>query len=175
MPTENAEDLTHFTITFEDESTKIIKPVSWKTLDDLEILQSVILESVGECDGHLGTLLKPSNRKFWDAAEKMANLIPIVGETDRGFDPRQIEDSDLLCKLFVTADPRFSKVSGGLVPGEGGLLTPGIIARMNGLNFRQLLLTAIETVQNQEQQTKTKKRSKTSSTKSKAQETQEPT
>lgn len=174
MPTENTDALTHFTITFEDGSTKTIKAAPWKALDDIEILQTTILESIGESDGHLGTVLKPSNRKFWDAAEKIAKLTPIVGEEEKGFDPRSIEDPDILCKLFITAKPNYSKTTGGLIPEEGGLLVPSVIARMNGLNFRQLLLTAMTRTQEQPQPQK-KKPSKTSSTKSKVQETQEPT
>jgi hypothetical protein len=133
-----------FVVTFEDGSRDIVKPVSWKNLDDVEALQTEVLKiAVGEFDGHLGSAFKVSNTAFWDLICTLGNLMPLVGKTEVGFDPRKIDDILHLTEIFITAEPILSETTGSLVPSSGNTLTPSLISRINSLNFQKLLKEAL--------------------------------
>jgi hypothetical protein len=132
-----------FEIHYDDGTVDVGKPSSWKNLEDIEILQSQILKLFVEEDTAMGSLVKPSNKQFWDCVKKMAALVPIVGKEEIGFDPDRIDSMDELCRIFITTqepDPDTSM----RFPSKGTALPPSEIARVNCLNFQRLLREGVE-------------------------------
>lgn len=128
-----------FTVQYEDDTKDIIKPVSWRSLDDVQILQYEILEACRKSDGSIGDLLNPKNTDFWDPATKLAALMPTVGSSSQGIKIDKIEDCELLIDIFVTTTKTRDPETGFISPGESVLL-PSLISRINGVNFLRLLL-----------------------------------
>jgi len=129
-----------FKVEYSDpEETVIVKPSSWKVLEDIEYLQKEIIYLLAEVDGAFGDLLRPSNTEFWGHVRKMAALLPIVGQEKPGLDVDRIEDAEDIIRIFITTskqrDPQF-----GSVFVEGGTpLLPGEVSRINSLNFTKIL------------------------------------
>lgn len=128
-----------FVIEYEDGSKDIVKPVSWKYLDDVQILQYQILEVSAQCGGSPGDLFNPTNKDFWEPAKKMASLMPIVGKEEKGFDIDKIEDCETLIDIFITTTKERDPETGFIIPGNEGVLLPSLISRINGINFLRLL------------------------------------
>lgn len=147
-----------FKVTYEDQTTDIIKPCSWKQLEDVEILCFEILQEAYRVNFSLGSLFKPSNKNFWENAKKLAALLPVVGKQEKGFDPERIDSMDELCRIFVSASEHRHELTGS-VWGKDDTLKPSEICRIHQINFFELLLKC----QDQKTQTKTTKSVKRSS------------
>lgn len=154
----------NFLITYEDGTTDIVKPVSWKYLDEVEALQLEILKVAYDVTFSLSNLFRPSNTRFWDNARKLAGILPIVGKEEKGFDPERIDSMDELCRIFVSTS-RYRKAETGSVWNNSELLEPSEICRIHHLNFINLLLTAEKSLQEQKEEPKTKRTSSKSVTK----------
>lgn len=139
-----------FLVNYEDGTSDIIKPVSWKFLDEVEALQLEILKAAYEVNFSLSNLFRPKNVKFWDNAKKLANLLPVVGQDEKGFDPERIDSMDELCRIFVSTS-EYRKPETGSVWNSGELLEPSEICRIHHLNFIDLLLTVEKQIQAQSQ------------------------
>lgn len=144
-----------FIVNYEDGTSDIIKPVSWKYLDDVESLQLEVLKAAYDANFSLSALFRPSNIKFWDNAKKLASILPVVGKDEKGFDPEKIDSMDELCRIFVSTS-EYRKVETGSVWNNNELLPPSEICRIHHLNFINLLLKAEESIQAKETKTETK-------------------
>lgn len=143
-----------FLVNYEDGTSDIIKPVSWRYLDEVEALQLEILKAAYDVTFSLSNLFRPSNVKFWDNAKKLASILPVIGKDEKGFDPERIDSMDELCRIFVSTST-YRKAETGSVWNNDQLLDPSEICRIHHLNFINLLLTAEKQLQtNQEEQTK---------------------
>lgn len=150
-----------FLVNYDDGTSDIIKPVSWKYLDEVEALQLEILKAAYDVTFSLSNLFRPSNVKFWDNAKKLASILPVIGKDDKGFDPERIESMDELCRIFVSTS-EYRKPETGSVWNNDQLLDPSEICRIHHLNFINLLLTAEKQIQApQEEQTKPQTQTKT--------------
>lgn len=138
--TEGLNPLRTFTVTLEDGKQILIKPVSWKHLEDLELLQLEIVKAAYDAKFSLATLFKASNRQFWDNAIKLASLLPVVGQKEPGFDAEKIDDLDELCRVFVSASVSRQLETGSVIPDGDNVLAPSEIARTANINFLQLLI-----------------------------------
>lgn len=140
-----------FIVTYEDESRELVKPVSWKNLQDVQILQYNILENTAMNSGSPGDLLNPENKTFWDSARKLAALMPIVGDEEKRLDIDRIDDIDQLIRIFVTNTDYRDPETGFINPGPNETtLKPSEISRINGINFFRLLVKIQKKLQNQE-------------------------
>lgn len=128
-----------FSIIYVDGSRVTVKPVSWKALNDVQILQYEILTASANSGGSPGELLNPENKDFWEPARKLAALMPVVGQPEPGIDVDLIEDVDQLIKIFVTTSEARDPENGFIMPGEEGYLLPSLISKVNGINFLKLL------------------------------------
>lgn len=128
-----------FIVYYEDGSRDTVKPVSWKALNDIQILQYEILTASAEAGGSPGELLNPENKDFWEPASKLAQLMPIVGKDKPGIDVDKIEDIDQIIRIFVTTSEARDPETGFIMPGEEGYLLPSYISKVNGINFLKLL------------------------------------
>ena len=139
-----------FIVNYEDGTSDIIKPVSWKYLDEVESLQLEILKAAYDVTFSLSSLFRPSNVKFWDNAKKLASILPVIGKDEKGFDPEKIDSMDELCRIFVSTS-EYRKPETGSVWNNDQLLDPSEICRIHHLNFINLLLTAEKQIQTQEE------------------------
>ena len=142
-----------FIVNYEDGTSDIIKPVSWKYLDEVESLQLEILKAAYDVTFSLSSLFRPSNVKFWDNAKKLASILPVIGKDEKGFDPEKIDSMDELCRIFVSTS-EYRKPETGSVWNNDQLLDPSEICRIHHLNFINLLLTAEKQIQTQEETVK---------------------
>ena len=130
-----------FVVTYNDNSRVVVKPVSWKKLDDIQILQYQILEATAACGGSPGDLLNPSNTDFWEPARTLASLLPVVGKEELGIDLDKIDDCEELIEIFVTTTKYRDPESGFITPSLDAVnLEPSRISRINGVNFIRLLV-----------------------------------
>lgn len=136
-----------FVVTYEDGSKDIVKPVSWKNLDDVQILQYNILEASANCGGSPGDLFKRSHTEFWEPARKLAALMPVVGKEEKGINVDKIEDCEQLIDIFITATKDRDEATGYIIPGPEGVLKPSAISRINGINFLKLLMQMQQAIQ----------------------------
>lgn len=128
-----------FKVKYSDGEEIIVKPSSWKSLEDIEILQRDIVKQLAENDGAFGEMLKVSNKRFWGNAEKIAAMLPVVGQTKKGIDLEKIDSIDDIVRIFITASSNRHPETGGIYIEPGGTLAPGDVCRINGLNFTKLL------------------------------------
>lgn len=135
-----------FKVFYNDGSEVIVKPVSWRLLEDVELLTQEIFVLLLEQDGNFGELFKPNNRKFWEFAGKLAEIMPVVGQTSPGIDLNKIDDLDQLVRIFITTSDKRHPVTGGLYAENGQGLPPSEIYRINSLNFFTMLEKAQETL-----------------------------
>lgn len=143
-----------FIVQYEDGSKVIVKPVSWKSLQDVQILQYNILENTANNGGSPGDLLNPDNNDFWDSAKALAKLMPVVGQEEKGIDLDRIEDMDEILKIFVTNSTYRDPESGFIQPGpDENTLKPSEISRINGINFFKLLIKIQTELQKERQST----------------------
>ena len=138
--TEGLNPLRTFTVTLDGGKQILIKPVSWKNLEDVELLQLEIVKAAYDAKFSLATLFKASNRQFWDNAIKLASLLPVVGQKELGFDPEKIDDIDELCRVFVSASTARQIETGSVIPDGYSVLAPSEVSRINALNFLGLLI-----------------------------------
>lgn len=150
---DNQLGLKTFSIAYADGSRVTVKPVSWKALNDVQILQYEILTASANSGGSPGELLNPENKDFWEPARKLAAIMPVVGHKEPGIDVDLIEDVDQLIKIFVTTSETRDPENGFIMPGEEGYLLPSLISKVNGINFLKLLAKV-----QQELMTQTKKK-----------------
>lgn len=143
-----------FSVTYEDESTDLVKPVSWKKLEDIKILQYQILQNSASLGGCVGDLLSSSNKDFWEPANRLSKLMPVVGK-DSGIQLDKIEDPDEIIEIFVTSTTHRDEETGYITPGTEGFLLPSRISRVNGLNFLGLLMKVQKEVMSQLNTSKT--------------------
>ena len=130
-----------FLVTYEDGTQDLCKPVSWRNLQDVQILQYQILENTAACSGSPGDVFNPENKNFWEPAKKLATLMPVVGNEESGIDLERIEDMDQLIKIFITNTEYRDPESGFIAPGPNeDSLKPSEISRVNGINFFRLLM-----------------------------------
>jgi len=133
------------TITYADGSSEIIKPVTWKYLSDVQILQYQIISNTAENQGSLCDILNTENKGFWDPAKKLAALMPIVGSDKKGIDLEKIEEVGDLVDLFITTTQHRDPETGFIAPAPGeGYIKPSIISRLNGINFIRLLMEVLQ-------------------------------
>lgn len=135
-----------FLVNYEDGTSDIIKPVSWRYLDEVEALQLEILKAAYDVTFSLSNLFRPSNVKFWDNAKKLASILPVIGKDEKGFDPERIDSMDELCRIFISTST-YRKAETGSVWNNDQLLDPSEICRIHHLNFINLLLTAERSLQ----------------------------
>lgn len=149
-----------FVVKLEDDTELLIKQASWKNLEEIELLQLEVLKAAYDAKFSLGTLFRGSNKRFWDNAKKLAALLPVVGQSELGFDPEKIEDLDELCRVFIsTSTARITET--GSVTSEGKeILQPSEISRIHDLNFLNLLIQIEEEIQKESTKT-TKAKTKT--------------
>jgi hypothetical protein len=138
--TEGLNPLRTFAVTLEGGKQILIKPVSWKNLEDLELLQLEIVKAAYDAKFSLATLFRASNRQFWDNAIKLASLLPVVGQKELGFNPEEIDDIDELCRVFVSASTARQIETGSVIPDGDNVLAPSEVSRINALNFIQMLI-----------------------------------
>jgi len=138
--TEGLNPLRTFAVTLEGGKQILIKPVSWKNLEDLELLQLEIVKAAYDAKFSLATLFRASNRQFWDNAIKLASLLPVVGQKELGFNPEEIDDIDELCRVFVSASTARQIETGSVIPDGDSVLAPSEISRCHGVNFIGLLI-----------------------------------
>lgn len=129
-----------FVVEYEDGTKDIVKPVSWRKLDDVQILQYSILEESARCGGSPGDLFNPENKGFWEPARKLAALMPVVGNEAPGIAVDKIEDCETLIDIFITSSKSRDPDTGFIIPGSEGVLLPSSISRVNGINFLRLLV-----------------------------------
>lgn len=134
-----------FIVTYSDESSEIVKPVSWKILEDVEELQYQLIQTFYYNDLYIGSTIRKKNVDFWDNAKKLAAIMPIVGKEDPGFNPENIDDPDMLCRIFLTASLEKNKM--GQIEATKNPLLPSDISKINNINFSQLLRTMIQNVE----------------------------
>lgn len=134
--------LNTFTVSYQDGREVICKPVPWAKLDDLTILLEQIAEEVIEKDGFIGDLIRPSNSKFWNAAHSIAGMTPLVGSGEF-LDLNLVEGIDDIIRILVTMEPNRHESTGGLYSGDKGWI-PGEIARINSINFQNLLAKSLQ-------------------------------
>jgi hypothetical protein len=129
-----------FIIEYADGSKDIVKPVSWKNLQDVQILQYNILENTANNGGSPGDVLNPNNKDFWEPAKSLAKMMPVVGK-EGGIDLDRIEDMDQLINIFITTTEYRDPETGFISPGpQNTTLKPSEISRINGINFFKLLV-----------------------------------
>ena len=138
-----------FVVTYEDSTKEIVKPVSWKFLDDVQILQYSILEASAATGGSIAELLNHKNSDFWEPATKLAALMPIVGKDEKGINLDKIEDCEELIRIFVTTTTHRDQDTGLISPGPEGFLLPSEISKINGVNFLRLLTRIQQKIQEQ--------------------------
>ena len=128
----------HLEITYSDNNSIIYKPVSWKYLDDVLVLQRQIFELFLEEDG-LMSVFRGSNRKLWSHIETLANLVPSIVSDCNGIKLNLIEDIEDIVKIFINSEPSYA-IDGSL----DQLQYPSYISIMNGLNFRPIQKEVID-------------------------------
>lgn len=128
-----------FVLNYADGTMEVAKPVSWSQLEDVELLQFEILKNAAELNFCLGDIFKSQNTDFWNNAVKLAAMIPIVGNTEPGFDPKQLADMDQLCSVFITTTSGRNFKVGGIDVGDD-TIEPSLICKIHYLNFIQLLV-----------------------------------
>lgn len=138
MTVELLENNKHLKITYSDNNSIIYKPVSWKHIDDVLVLQKQILENFLEEDGLL-SVFRGSNRTLWSHIETLANLIPSLDMSGVGIKLDLIEDIEDLVRIFINSEPSYTN-DGSLEQ----LQYPSYISIMNGLNFRPIQKEVIE-------------------------------
>lgn len=164
MPTELDKTLATFKVVYEDGTSDIIKPVSWKKLEDVEILCLEILKSAYKVNFCIADIFKPKNTEFWDNAKKLASLLPVVGKEDPGFDPTRIESIEALASIFISTSKFRNPATGSLTWGQNNeSIFPSEICRIHNLNFLNLLLEVERQVQEEIPKTKTSPKRKSSS------------
>ncbi len=130
-----------FIVKFNDGSKEVIKPVPWKDLDDVQILQYQILQATANAGGSPGDILNPKNKDFWNPAKKLAKLMPVVGSEEKGIDLNKIDDCETLLEIFVTTTSNRDPETGFITPPtDKSNLEPSLISRINGINFIRLLI-----------------------------------
>ena len=132
-----------FTVPYKDGREVICKPVTWAKLDDLTLLLEQIAREVIDKDGFIGDLLRPSNTKFWDAANSIAAMTPLVGADSKTLDLNQIDDVEDIVRIFITTEITRHESTGGIISGGDKGWIPGEIARINSVNFQNLLAKSL--------------------------------
>ncbi len=122
----------HLQITYSDNNNVVYKPVAWRYLDDVLVLQKQIFELFLEEDG-LMSVFKGSNRKLWSHIETLANLVPSIDKACGGIKLELIDDIEDIVKIFINSEPSYG-IDGSL----DQLQYPSYISIMNGLNFRPI-------------------------------------
>ena len=141
-----------FVVNYEDGSKDVVKPVSWKKLDDIQILQYQLLQAGSSAGGSIGDILNPNNKDFWEPATKLAKLLPVVGNEEKGINLDRIENCEHLIEIFITATKDRDPETGFIIPGSEGILLPSLISRVNGINFLALLMRMEQEVLNKMKQ-----------------------
>lgn len=144
-----------FKVEYCDGTEAIVKPSSWKDLEDIEILQKELIKQLVDKDGAIGSLLKGSNKKFWGTCEKLASLLNVVGEPEKGIDLNKIEDVDQIVRIFITTSQKRHPETGGIYTEAGEPLERSEVCRINGLDFLDLLNEIIEETQTPKRKAKT--------------------
>lgn len=147
MSIELSENSKRIKVTYEStQEMKIIRPVTWKQLDNLIEYQKVILEEFLIARGALGTLLRPSNKRFWSSVEKICEMLETENKEKLNID--LIEDSLEIQKLFITANEEVDLVEGWTIPSENRY-KPSFVSVIHGLDFYQILSETIQKLQPQ--------------------------
>jgi hypothetical protein len=136
-----------FKVYYNDGEEIIVKPVSWKQLEDVEKLCQEIFIQLVEVDGSCGQLFRASNRKFWSNAEKLAAMLPVVGQEQPGIELDKIDEIDQLTRIFITVSDKRHPETGGIYSPPGEQLPPSEIYRINSLDFFLALNQAQKTFQ----------------------------
>lgn len=138
MTVELLENNKHLKITYSDNNSIIYKPVSWKHIDDVLVLQKQIFENFLEEDG-LMSVFRSSNRKLWSHIETLAKLIPSIESSCVGIKLDLLEDIEDIIKIFINSQPTYD-IDGSIFQ----LQYPSYISIMNGLNFRPIQKEVID-------------------------------
>ena len=158
-----------FKVTYSDGETVLVKPASWKSLEDIELLTKNLIKQMVDKDAHFGSLLKGSNTEFWGDVTKLASLLPVVGVEENGIDVDRIEDIDQIVRIFLTTSPGRDPKTGGLFLKAEESMEPSLVCRVNSLNFQVILSEVMDLLRNPP---KKKRKKAQSSTKSNQPETQ---
>lgn len=132
-----------------DESIKTltVRPAPFKGkkggLSDVISFQEKLLRDFVEHDGRLASLL--CNKSTWETMTKLATILPVVGQTEPGFDIEAIANSSDLAQLgriFFSENikdnlDREKDADGNLVN------SPSLIAKIHDINFTTTLFRFI--------------------------------
>ncbi len=132
----------NFDIDYTDGRKITVKAVSWKHLDDLTVLTQKLVASLGKVNGAIGKLLSKQNKEVWDYLEKVAAMLPVVGNKDLGIDLDLIDDPWEIIKIFFTTTETVNE--DGWLSAEGEeMLAPSLLAKINALDFYSILLEVV--------------------------------
>lgn len=129
-------------IEYSDGRVITVKPVSWKYLDDLTVLTQKLVAALGKVNGAVGKLLSKQNVEVWDYLEKVAALLPVVGNKDPGIELDLIEDPWEIVKIFFTTTDTVND-DGWLYSGDEAI-APSLLAKINALDFYSILLEVMK-------------------------------
>lgn len=138
-----------FSVTYSTGEVVIVKSSSFRDLEEIEILEKEILKCFVTADACPGDLLKLSNKGFWGHVEKLAKLLPIVGQDEKGLNLDLIEDADDILRIFVTSTSRRDPETGSIILGAEESLGVSEVCRINGLNFSRILKTVLIILRNE--------------------------
>ncbi|NJN10037.1 MAG: hypothetical protein HC836_48495 [Richelia sp. RM2_1_2] len=133
----------------DDTPSKIITvrpaPVRGKSgsLKDVIVNQEILIKSFVEHDGRLASLIIDSNT--WNAMERLAKMLPVVGQDKPGFDIEQIAESGDIAQLGriffsenIADDLNRDRDSDGNI-----INSPSLIAKIHDINFSATLYLMI--------------------------------
>jgi hypothetical protein len=127
--------MNNFEIQYQDENGEVIKidkvtRVKRQQLKDLIILQQDLLYAFLKCNASVGSLI--SNNVNWNNMEKIAKMLPVVGETKLGINLKAIEDDlSQLTKVFFTQS---IDENGSLINSEDAY-KPSLISELHQLDY----------------------------------------
>jgi len=143
-----------FSLTYTTGETVLGKPSSFRDLEDIEVLQKEIVRLLASCDGCLADLVSLKNKEFWGHVEKLAALIPVVGQKEKGIKLDLIDDVDDILRIFVTCSNKRDPETGALFLEAGEKLERSEVCRINSLNFFRMLREVQLEIQQQDIQKK---------------------
>jgi hypothetical protein len=130
-----------------DEKLVLIKPASWKNLDNIIEYQKIILSDFLKKQGAIGSILAPSNTLFWNSIQNIFSLLNFSQE----FSLNEISEIEDIQKLFITTNTEKDLVDGWIVP-EDNKFKPSLISVIHGLDFYLILRTTLQEMTQKEKQ-----------------------
>jgi hypothetical protein len=126
-----------------DKKTVIINRFKRKDLAAFYNLYQELVSVYFLHQGAIGSFLM--DERGWDLLTQISSILPIEAQKELGFDITVIEeDFDLINNLFFTTS--FNSETGELELNEFGQLDPGLISRLNRLDFLEVMQNARKTM-----------------------------